>query len=111
MIDGNQQNDSEILAQIIAMIEREFQIHASQIKPDSRIREDLGICGDDGIDFFKALAENFNIDLSKFEHSDYFESEACSKGAFLTMKWWTTFQHPKTITVEQLVEAVKAGSK
>ena len=111
MIDGNQQTDSEILSQIIAIIELEFQIHASQIKLDSRIREDLGICGDDGIDLFKALAENFKVDLSEFEHSDFFELEALSIKAFFTKKWWTTFQHLKTITVEQLVEAVKAGSK
>ncbi len=88
---------------------REMGIKSRKITLEARIREDLGICGDDGLDLFTALHERCGVDLGAYDHERYFEPEMWSSGAFVTKKWWTTFRHPQTITVEQLVEAVGTG--
>jgi len=88
---------------------QDFRIKPRKVKPEARIREDLGICGDDGIDLFDALHERYGVDLAGYDHEQYFEPEMWGTGAFFTWKWWTTFKHPKTLTVAHLAHAVAAG--
>lgn len=68
-------------------------------------REYEGICGIEGFELFSAL----HVDLSEYDREKYFEPELFGFGAFLIKKWRTTFKHPQTITVAQLVQAVDTG--
>jgi len=104
-----EQNGLDPFDRVRDLLVRRFRIKPHKIKPESRIREDLGICGDDGLELFVALRDQLGVDLSEYEHGRHFEPEMWSSGAFTTKKWWTTFQHPETTTVAQLVEAVRLG--
>lgn len=101
--------ETETFDRVRDLLIREFGIKPSKIKPEARIREDLGICGDDGFDMFTALHDQFGVDLADYDHEQYFEPEMWSSGAFFTKEWWTQFKHPQTITVAQLVQAVRTG--
>lgn len=102
-------NGTEAFYRVRDLLVREFRIKAPKITPEARIREDLGICGDDGIDLFNALHEQCGVDLTGYAHERYFEPECWSSGAFTTKKWWTTFEHPQTLTVARLAVAVASG--
>lgn len=49
---------------------------------NTRLLHDLDLCGDDILDEFKILQDNFGVDLSDFEFKKYFPSEL-SKDAYL----------------------------
>ena len=66
------------------LLVREFRIKPRKIKPEARIREDLGICGDDGLDLFTALHEQCGVDLSEYDQERSFEPEAFGSGALFT---------------------------
>ena len=42
-------------------------VSPEQLSPTTRIGEDLGVDGDDGVEFMQAFAEHFAVDLSGFE--------------------------------------------
>ncbi|MFJ4143844.1 hypothetical protein [Pseudomonas sp. NPDC089734] len=42
---------------------------------ETRLLHDLGLCGDDILDEFKILQDEFGVDLSDFEFKEYFPSE------------------------------------
>ena len=98
----------EAFGQVRDLLVSEFGIKSSKIKPESRIREDLGICGDDGIDLFTALEEQYGVDLSEYRHDEHFEPERVNFRTMFTKAWWK-YQPQLTITVADLVDAVKSG--
>ncbi|MBK7491517.1 MAG: hypothetical protein IPI17_05490 [Nitrosomonas sp.] len=49
---------------------------------ETRLLHDLGLCGDDILDEFKILQDEFGVDLSGFDCAKYFPSEL-SKDAYL----------------------------
>jgi len=102
-------SDRKSFERVRDLLVREFRIKPRKITPEARIREDLGICGVDGIDLFALLNEQFGVDLTGYDHERYFEPEMWSWGAFVTKRWWTKFRHPETLTVAQLAKAVDVG--
>lgn len=83
---------------------------ASGISRESRMREDLGIYGDDAVDFFVAFADRFNVDLSTFKIEDYFEGEGYpdlqTAKALLRQEPRPVYQ---SLNVGQLLEAIRRG--
>jgi acyl carrier protein len=80
----------------------------SDIEQNSSIQDDLGIWGDDAIEFVLAFAKEFNVDVSKFMAADYFTGE----GEFiLSSKRTSKFKDPtrKDLTISHLVKAAEAG--
>ncbi|HSR49453.1 MAG TPA: DUF1493 family protein [Acidobacteriota bacterium] len=55
----------------------------SKITPESRIPQDLGIDGDDASEFLGAFMEGFEVDMSDFEFSKYFQPEGCNPFFFV----------------------------
>jgi acyl carrier protein len=102
--------ETESFTRVRELLIQDFRIKPRKVTPEARIREDLGICGADGVDLFDALHEQCGVDLTGYDHERYFEPECWSAGAFFTKKWWTTFRHPQSLTVAQLAKAV-AGRK
>lgn len=80
----------------------------SDVKEKSSIQDDLGIWGDDAIEFIIAFGKKFNVDVSKFMAADYFSGE----GEFiLSSKTNSKFKDPtrKDLTISHLVKAVEVG--
>jgi acyl carrier protein len=62
------------------MLAHERGLPVERITPSSRLREDLGMDGDDAIEFFLELNQRFGTNLSTLEEnwSRYFSSEGLS---------------------------------
>ena len=45
------------------------------ITRSTQIEDDLGVYGDDAVEFIIAFGKEFNVDVSKFMANDYFSSE------------------------------------
>ena len=42
------------------------------------VNEDLGVDGDDGVEFMQTFSERFRVDLTSFPYGRYFGPEACA---------------------------------
>ena len=70
---------------------------------ETRIEEDLGINGGDGVDFILAYGKHFKVDISNFMAADYFEPEGMN---LITPR---TIPNKKTLTLGHLEKGVIAG--
>ena len=80
----------------------------SDIEEKSSIQDDLGIWGDDAIEFIVAFGKKFKVDVSKFMAADYFSGE----GEFiLSSKKISKFKDPirNDLTISHLVKAAEVG--
>lgn len=100
------ENNTTVLIEFIA----EFcQIPESEITIETRLRQDLGIDGDDASDFMVAFGDKFHVDLSKFNFDDYFFDE-------LVILRWIIYKllspeklNKKEIKVNDLLSAINRG--
>jgi acyl carrier protein len=74
------------------------------------LEDDLGVSGDDAVEFIAAFGKEFNVDVSHFMAADYFEPEGdiilLSILRFLTGR---KKQSKKILTVGHLEKAIVAG--
>ena len=94
---------------------KEFVINQSAVNDQvitrsTQIEDDLGVSGDDAVEFIIAFGKEFNVDISKFMASDYFSSE----GDFILpalVRFFTKKKkrERKCFTVGHLEKAVMAG--
>lgn len=63
---------------IFEMLAKERRIPEHQLQPYSRLVHDLGMDGDDAVDFFASLSDRFGTDFSSLESSwsDHFSPES-----------------------------------
>jgi hypothetical protein len=71
---------------------------------ETRLYEDLGIYGDDAIEYLIAFGKKFNVEVSKFMAADYFKGEGID--LFAMFRKVTTY---KPLTLGQLEKAIIAG--
>ncbi|MGN7722964.1 DUF1493 family protein [Chitinophaga sp. 22620] len=80
------------------------------ISRSTQIEDDLGVTGDDAVDFLLAYSNTFNVDVSHFMAADYFGAE---RNVFLSeiFKWLTgdRKRRKKTLTVGHLEKAALIG--
>jgi acyl carrier protein len=71
------------------------------INHQTRLYEDLGIYGDDAVEFLIAFGKKFNVDVSKFMAADYFKGEGAS--------FFDIEKPTKPLTLLHLKKAIIAG--
>lgn len=80
------------------------------INSSTRIEDDLGVSGDDAVEFILAFGKEFNVDVSNFMLADYFSPEGDfilpAIIRFLTNK---KKRERKSFTVGHLEKAIIAG--
>ncbi len=64
------------------VIKHRFQYNFPLTK-DKLLWKDLGIYGDDAVEFFTSFSNEFNIDVSNFELSKYFKGEGQETFSFV----------------------------
>lgn len=102
--DGNNNMKNEnILEEIKTLIEDKCGINRKRITADARISEDLKITGTDAVELILLFSKQFNVDVSKFKSSDYFEPEG------MNMLMPNTIPNRKILKVSDLENAIKAG--
>ena len=92
---------------------KEFTISQSavndeEITRETRLAEDLGVYGDDAVDFIIAYSKAFNVDVTKFMAADYFRAEGGIRlPLFLTTIF--NFDEKKVLTIGHLEKGILAG--
>jgi acyl carrier protein len=82
------------------VVEKSF-VDDEPITTETRLYEDLGIYGDDAVEFLIAFGKEFNVDVSKFMAADYFKDEGAGVFNLGVTK--------KALTVGHLEKAIMAG--
>lgn len=68
---------------IIEFVAEQTGVSKSKITLDTCLLDDLGIDGDDGIDFFDAFSSEFKVDLSELNLARHFGPEGPGFAGFL----------------------------
>jgi hypothetical protein len=66
---------NEVSERLQMFIKKERWQYGFPLTNDVRLYEDLGIYGDDAVEFLLAFGNEFHVDVSKFLAADYFKSE------------------------------------
>ncbi len=106
-----------ILAEdIIAFVARETGIHPSKLTLSTRLLDDLGIDGDDAVEFFEHFEQAFGVDLSDFPYYRHFGPEGWDLFAgkltrfiwhLFNIEYLYTYEYIP-ITIEDLIVAAHA---
>lgn len=105
----------ELLNEVIAFVAEYWEEPKSLLSAETSINEDLGMDGDDGLEFMQAFSRRFAVDLGTFPYDNYFGVEAAATPIpiiVLMIRWLTTGKSTKLspLTLRQLAEAVENGS-
>lgn len=103
-----------LLNEVTAFVVEYWGEPKSGLSAETSINDDLGMDGDDGLEFMEAFSRRFAVDLAAFPYDNYFGVEAsatpisliASALRRLTTGKWTTLS---PLTVRQLAEAAENG--
>ncbi len=102
--------NDEVFDKLKIFVIKQAAVEDNEVTRDAQIEDDLGVTGDDAVDFLIAYGKIFNVDLTKFMAADYFGGEGnvllAELGKWLTGK---SKRNRKTLTVGHLEKGVKAG--
>ena len=73
MFKDNNKND--IPEELKLLLEEQQGVVYPEMDENTRIEDDLGIRGDDAVEFLIAFGRKFDVDVSRFNVSDYFYGE------------------------------------
>ena len=65
----------EILKQVIGLIEKKMGRYKGPITRETCLEKDLGMTGDDAVEFLLDFGKQYNVDLAKFDIRKYFLPE------------------------------------
>lgn len=98
------------LEEIKVMINHKCGVSKDKIFINSKLEDDLGLTGDDAVEFILDFSRKFNVDISNFVISDYFSNEAFNFIGLII----NFFKHKevvikKALTVDDLVRIIEIG--
>lgn len=79
---------------------------STHLGPDTDLREDLGLWGDDAYEFLENFIAEFNLEVGSFVFSDYFEREGLNLSELL---FWKKRKEKKRLTLLHLQQAMDNG--
>jgi hypothetical protein len=85
------------------------QTGENEIDIDTELQDDLGIRGDDAVDFLIAYGKRYSVDVSEFMAADYFGSEGSGILSHLVNKLFGIPEKRKRFTVGHLYKGIQAG--
>ena len=87
-----------------------LSVNSSRLQPETRLNQDLGVDGDDGLEFMVAFSNRFSVEMSAFDPSMYFGPE-CSGNPLMYLWWFITRTWPKykPITLSDLQSSINSG--
>jgi acyl carrier protein len=85
-------------------------IKEDKIKEDASLENDLGIYGDDAVEFIIAFGKEFNVDVSRFMAADYFSGEGIDFiNPLIRGLAGQRVPKKKILTIRHLEKAVESG--
>jgi len=102
--------DNYIFETIKCFVENQRWQYPFEIERTTRIEKDLGISGDDAVEFIIAFSKQFNVNISDFMAEEYFDSEG-DKILPLIIRFFTGEKKSKNkeLKLGDLEKAIKAG--
>ena len=102
--------NDEISKRVRAFTVKQGAVTEKEVMGNPCLERDLGIYGDDAIEFIVAFGKEFNVDVSTFRAAEYFNPE----GDFILpmiIRFFTGKRQKKNkeLTLEHLEKAVIAG--
>jgi hypothetical protein len=76
---------------------------------ETDLQDDLGVYGDDAVDFLVAYGKRVNVDVSKFMAADYFSDEGFDLWSYVIDKLFGITEKRKAFTVGHLYQGIIAG--
>ncbi len=101
---------SEIFESIKKFTIKQTGVSDDEVTEDAGLECDLGVSGDDAVDYIIAFGKEFNVDISRFMAADYFSPEGDSILPAI-IRMFTGKRHPKKkeLIMRHLEKAVIAG--
>lgn len=102
---------SEIFEKVKAFTIKQTAVSEKKVTEEAELENDLGISGDDAVDFIIAFGKEFNVDISKFMAADYFSPEGDSILPAIIRMFTRSKKHPKQkgLRIKHLEKAILAG--
>jgi acyl carrier protein len=98
--------NNEIFSKLKSFIIKQAVVEEEEVTEDAQIEDDLGVTGDDAVDFIIAYGKAFNVDVSNFMAADYFGAEG---GIHLSTFFGSNKRQRKTLVVKHLERGILAG--
>ena len=107
--------NTELLNEVIAFVAEYWGEPKSRLFAETSVNNDLGMDGDDGLEFMEAFSRRFAVDLGTFPYDNYFGPEAAANPISIIVamiRWITTGKSTNLspLTLRQLAVAVENGS-
>jgi acyl carrier protein len=68
--------NNEQLEEVKSFVAEFWREPKNRLSAETSVNDDLGMDGDDGVEFMQTFGERFSVDLSAFPHDKYFGPEA-----------------------------------
>ena len=106
-MSAHQALDEQLFDRIRTHVAKVRCLSVEEVSLDSRLGDDLGMDGDDAVEFFQHYAREFHVDLAGMRWKRHFGPEAgWTPLALFWPPWWRPLL---PVTVAQLVESARAG--
>ncbi len=66
---------SELFDKLKSFVIKQTGVEDAEVTRDTQVENDLGVTGDDAVDFLIAYSKAFNVEVTKFMAADYFDGE------------------------------------
>lgn len=100
--------NNEIFINLKSLVITQSAVKDELITRDTSIEDDLGLTGDDAVDFLIAYSKTFDVDVTKFMAADYFGPERSVVLSEL-FREFTGKRKRKILTVGHLEKGIIAG--
>lgn len=67
--------NEETFDKLKAFVIKQAAVEDEEVTREAKIQDELGIYGDDALDFLISYGNLFNVDITKFMAADYFSAE------------------------------------
>ena len=106
----------DLSREVFAMVSEFTRVRPQVLTWETTLFHDLGIDGDDAVEFFEEFGTTFGVDLTDFNIENHFGSEASDPFSSI-LTWvqgcWTGDHHSAAgvvpISLHDLVQAAQAG--
>ena len=100
----------EIFDRLKIFVIKEAAVEEEEVIEDASLENDLGVHGDDAVEFIVAFSKEFNVDVSRFMAAEYFSPEGdVILPAIIRLFTGKKKAKQKDLTIRHLVKAVIAG--
>lgn len=100
----------DLFSELQEFVVKKGGVDYDEVNRDAKIEEDLGIYGDDAIEFLKEYGEKFSVDISQFKAADYFSPEGdIILPALIRILTGKKKKKTKYLTIEHLQKGILAG--